>query len=317
MDAVLTVDILVLQDEDLARNCLIRALTTDLPARVKAQASAREGITSFSRARFDAVIISSDFTDCWRVIHMVRSGKFGFGETPVFILCQQPELALFASAADPDTFLVHAEGPQEAAAQIHAQLRQRPKIAVLIIEDEPQAAAAAARALEKYYAVEIASDGETGLQQWRGQRHTLVILDLMLPGLTGTEVLRAIRHEHPSQLVVILTAHDAIERHQELMLEGAVRFLAKPVDLGALLNHCANVLREQRCLANAEQARADFEAFSTLAARVRAADLTLNRGQTAEASQHLRHAIHACRARGLTDDQWTYLISEFARSVTP
>jgi DNA-binding response OmpR family regulator len=134
---------------------------------------------------------------------------------------------------------------------------------------------------------------------------------LMLPDMPGQEILRAMRDEHATQVVVVLTAHDAPQNNQELILAGASDFLSKPLDMHALPEACANALRMQKCLANVEHSRAEAASAAELAARVRAASYHIERGQVGRASAHLRSAIYAMRAHLLDDDQWAMLMAEF------
>ena len=60
---------------------------------------------------------------------------------------------------------------------------------------------------------------------WRARRHELILLDLMLPGMSGADLLPLRLKDRPDQPVIVLTAYDALERHQELMLSGATEFL--------------------------------------------------------------------------------------------
>jgi DNA-binding response OmpR family regulator len=187
----------------------------------------------------------------------------------------------------------------------------------LIVEDEELAADAAARALEKYFEIEIAYSGDAALVAWRQRRHKLVVLDLMLPGMPGTAVLEVMRSENPDQPIVVITALGTPERHESLMLAGAMEFLSKPLDLHFLAATCQRVLRDRACLNGAAAARDRAAAFDQVAARVHVATYTLKSGRTAEASQHLQHALHACRAKGPSDDQWAMLLEEFSNQRQP
>ncbi len=109
----------------------------------------------------------------------------------------------------------------------------------------------------------------------------------------------------------MLTAHDALEKHQELVLAGASDFLSKPLDMHALPEACANALRAKKCMSNVERSRTEVLAVAELAARVRAAHYHLERGQAARSNAHLRRALVASRAHQLDEDQWAKLMSEF------
>ncbi len=319
MDDLHSYDFLLIEAQESTRRLFGRALIAHLRGRVSAHASARNALTSYTRTRFDAIVCGATLsdTDCWRFIRMVRSGRFGYPDTPVFVVCEPTEHRALAPMLDAHTMLVASHDPEEIATLVAERVRHRVKATVLVIEDEPEAASAAARAIEKHYDTEIAYNGTAGLNAWRARRHQLVLLDLMLPGMSGADVLREILQTRSDQPVIVLTAHDAPERHRDLILAGATEFLGKPLDTHFLAAACARVLHDHSCLASAADARGRAAALEELAARVHAAEYTLSRGRTAEASHHLVHALQACRTKGPTDDQWTALMNEFAPQRMP
>lgn len=305
-------DILLIDPD--AQSCLhlARELSDVLPVRAAERGSGREALGSFTRARFDAVITRQWMgdTDCWRWIRMVRSGRFGFAATPVFVLCSEVEHDALVPVLDAHTRLIvedDLEALRAALSQIRAGVRRQ---SVLVVEDEPAAALAAVLALHKYYRVGAADSGEGGLAVWRQQRHDLVLLDLRLPGMSGEVVLQELLREEPRQAVIVLTAHDAPEEHRDLMLAGAVDFLSKPVDLHMLPEICARALRHQACLASASRSLSQESEVTELVGRVRAAQYTLERGQAGRAAQHLQHAVFESRTRMLSDDEWARLLGE-------
>ena len=78
---------------------------------------------------------------------------------------------------------------------------------ILIVEDNPDLAFGLRATLEiEGYAVDVAGDGRAGLESVRAARPDLIILDLMLPGMNGYQVLRALRENNDETPVLILTA---------------------------------------------------------------------------------------------------------------
>lgn len=119
---------------------------------------------------------------------------------------------------------------------------------VLIVEDEPRLAASVAQALRENagYAVDVASDGEQGLflvQAAEATGYDLIVLDLMLPGLGGLELLRRHRAAGGRTPVVVLSARDEKESVVELLNAGADDYVAKPFDLGELLARAKALIR--------------------------------------------------------------------------
>ena len=82
---------------------------------------------------------------------------------------------------------------------------------ILLVEDEAKVSNFVARGLtEERFAVDIAADGKSGLDLATTYHYDLVILDLMLPLLDGSQVLRRLRAENVQVPVLILTARDAV-----------------------------------------------------------------------------------------------------------
>lgn len=115
---------------------------------------------------------------------------------------------------------------------------------ILIVEDEENIALALAHVLGREgWSVEQAKDGVAGLEAIRSLHPDLVLLDVMLPGMSGYELCQAVRLEPELADVKILmmTARgNAMERRKGLAL-GADGFIAKPFDLSELME-CARRL---------------------------------------------------------------------------
>src|ERR1043165_2859109 len=84
------------------------------------------------------------------------------------------------------------------------------RMRVLLIEDERKVADFVARGLRsERFAVDTAYDAPSGWEMASGVDYDVIILDLMLPGFSGTELLRRLRRNHRTAAVLILTARDA------------------------------------------------------------------------------------------------------------
>jgi DNA-binding response OmpR family regulator len=115
---------------------------------------------------------------------------------------------------------------------------------VLLVEDESKVARFIARGLtEERYAVDTAADGTSGVELATTYHYDVVILDLMLPGLNGTEVLRQIRRKDTSVPVLVLSARDALDDKVGHMELGADDYLTKPFALAELLVRVKALLR--------------------------------------------------------------------------
>ena len=120
---------------------------------------------------------------------------------------------------------------------------------VLLIEDEPGIVDFLRRGLEAAgFRVEAAVDGIEGERLALGGRFDAVVLDLMLPGKGGLEVLAAVRRGLPAMPVIVLTALGEIEDRVQGLEAGAVDYLAKPFSMVELV---ARLRAQLRALANA------------------------------------------------------------------
>jgi len=115
---------------------------------------------------------------------------------------------------------------------------------LLLIEDERKVADVVARGLRaERYAVDVAYDGNGGWDMASNVDYDLIILDLMLPGLNGTEVLRRLRRKGSKAPVLVLTARDATKDKVENFEAGADDYLTKPFAFAELLVRVKALLR--------------------------------------------------------------------------
>jgi two-component system copper resistance phosphate regulon response regulator CusR len=115
---------------------------------------------------------------------------------------------------------------------------------ILLVEDEPKVAGFVRRGLvAERYAVDIAADGKEGLELAEAFPYDLIVLDLMLPGIDGREVLQRIRRRDTCVPVLVLTARDAIEDKVKLFDAGADDYLTKPFAFAELLVRTKALLR--------------------------------------------------------------------------
>jgi two-component system copper resistance phosphate regulon response regulator CusR len=107
---------------------------------------------------------------------------------------------------------------------------------ILVIEDEKKVAEFVARGLRDHrFAVDISNDGQSGLEMAKACNYDLIILDLKLPGLGGTEVLKRIRQHGSKMPILILTAHADTAEKVANFEAGADDYLTKPFAFEELL----------------------------------------------------------------------------------
>lgn len=115
---------------------------------------------------------------------------------------------------------------------------------VLIVEDEPKVASFIRRALEEEsYAVDVCTDGIQGRDMASDVNYDLIILDLMLPGLAGIDVLQALRDARVKTPILILTARSKVEQRVKGLNAGADDYLIKPFAIEELLARSRALLR--------------------------------------------------------------------------
>jgi two-component system, OmpR family, copper resistance phosphate regulon response regulator CusR len=115
---------------------------------------------------------------------------------------------------------------------------------ILVVEDEPKLSHALKEGLdEQGYTVSVARTGEEGFYLIHSERIDLAVLDIMLPGRSGLEILRRLRQNGIRTPVLLLTACDSIEDRVQGLDTGADDYLVKPFAFPELLARIRALLR--------------------------------------------------------------------------
>lgn len=115
---------------------------------------------------------------------------------------------------------------------------------VLLIEDDITISRLLKEGLEdESYAVDVVHDGNEGYRTAAADEYDVIILDIMLPGMNGYEVCRALRNDGDKTPILMLTARDAERDIVEGLDTGADDYLAKPFSFDVLLAHIRALLR--------------------------------------------------------------------------
>jgi two-component system response regulator AtoC len=108
---------------------------------------------------------------------------------------------------------------------------------ILVVDDEVLTLKTIGRALQaEGYEVAVASSGEDAVKSFSQEHTDLVLLDVVLPGIDGIEVLRQIRRLNPATVVLMMSAYHMVDRAVESMKLGAYDYLIKPFHITDLLN---------------------------------------------------------------------------------
>jgi len=180
------------------------------------------------------------------------------------------------------------------------------RVRVLVVEDERKLAQVIASALQaEHYDVVVAPTGEDGFFRASAETFDLVVLDLMLPGRGGLEILQTLRKGHVQTPVLIVTARDGIEDRVLGLDLGADDYLVKPFALPELLARIRALLRRGRPSDILRLKAADLE-VDLVARRAlrngRALDLTAREFELLE--YLLRHQGHVVSREMLAHDVW-------------
>ncbi|MGB0845181.1 MAG: response regulator transcription factor [Thiolinea sp.] len=118
---------------------------------------------------------------------------------------------------------------------------------ILLVEDAPDLAEAIVERLQADgHAPDWLTDGKQAVEMLAYQSYALLILDLGLPGLDGTEVLRRLRTRQDKTPVLVLTARSNIDDRVNALDLGADDYLVKPVNLRELSARCRALIRRNR-----------------------------------------------------------------------
>ena len=142
---------------------------------------------------------------------------------------------------------------------------------ILVVEDEEALALRIKRVLEsENYHVEVAFDGDSGVELALTETYDLLILDILLPGLSGIQILKEVRREGLSMPVLLLTSKNRVEDKVAGLDAGADDYLTKPFALPELLARVRSLLRRTSEATSAVLVVGDLEVNTSSHAVIRA-----------------------------------------------
>jgi DNA-binding response OmpR family regulator len=127
---------------------------------------------------------------------------------------------------------------------VHDEPRVEAPVRILVVEDDRKVASFLERGLrEEGYAVDVAHHGDDGLMKANVHDYDLAVLDVMLPGKTGLEIVRELRRNERPVPVLMLTARDSTDDVVRGLDAGADDYLTKPFSFDELLARVRALLR--------------------------------------------------------------------------
>jgi DNA-binding response OmpR family regulator len=190
---------------------------------------------------------------------------------------------------------------------------------ILVVEDEERLAALVRRVLvEERHAVDVAHDGDTGLDLADSDTYDLVILDVMLPGIDGFEVCRQMRADGVETPVLMLTARGAVEDRVAGLNVGADDYLVKPFALEELLARVNALLRRRKgSLETSTELRAKDLTLDLVRHEVRRGNriIELTAKEFALLEYLMRHPGQVLSRTQITDHVWRYDIDALSNVV--
>jgi DNA-binding response OmpR family regulator len=117
---------------------------------------------------------------------------------------------------------------------------------ILLVEDDTMLGKATAAGLKTAYAVDWCESAEDAAVALKTTPYDLVILDINLPGQSGLDLLKDLRHGNDNRPVLLLTARDAVAHRIEGLNSGADDYLVKPFDLDELIARSSALIRRSQ-----------------------------------------------------------------------
>ncbi|MDI6863484.1 MAG: response regulator transcription factor [Pseudothermotoga sp.] len=150
---------------------------------------------------------------------------------------------------------------------------------ILVVEDNEDLANSIKRGLEKEgYSVQLAFDGDTGLDMALEGNYDCIVLDVLLPGVDGFEFVQTLRETNVQTPVLMLTALDSVDDKITGLSSGADDYLTKPFDFRELLARVQSLIRRSHLLRGEVLSFKDIQLNSrTRKVTVKGAELKLSR----------------------------------------
>lgn len=268
--------------------------------------------------KYEFIIVDYYFDgiDIWQLSKLINSKQLAVHALPLYLIQETCETEIPLVLAKEHAFHITSQNDLIETLNI-AQLNHREtgyfrgildqsKPSLLVIEDDQDAAEVVYLALNDDYQIDVVNDGEKGLLLWRQKRHDLVLLDYMLPGLKGNEVLTEIMRYDNNQPVIIMTAYDKPESNKNFILNGASQYLPKPFSLQDLRSQCQSIINKSKLIYQAFYAEQRLNKLTELVYEL---DQYLNTHNISRAKQVLA-TMQTLLPSNLTEDEKINLLNK-------
>lgn len=202
---------------------------------------------------FDILIAfaSIEKLDIWRLTRLIRSGIYTTKyNIPIIILSElESRFSNIALSEHEINFLLLPFEYPKIPEVLHSYFESKVSLithpTMLIIDDIIDILNLANRMLSGHFDIDIAINGKTGIDAWMKKQHDLILLDIKLPDMNGSQVLKHILNINSHQPIIVMTAYGTAEEASELMLCGASDFIEKPFKGRSLKRICELALRRE------------------------------------------------------------------------
>ena len=242
--------------------------------------NSKEAVHYLSSQSFDLVITEVNIgeVDGWRLARLIRSDILtSSADLPILIVTENHSERIAETTArmfDINRVISYQElgFVSHVVKEIFSgkgDLNRRKKL--LVIEDTADTSALVERMLKSQFDIDIADDGFLGVEAYKKKTYDIVLLDIMMPGLSGDEVLDIIIGLNPKQVVIAMTAHGTLDLAELMLVKGATDYIQKPFKAEQLRKVCDIASkREDFLIANeqfsvkSQKLRAQEEKFHSL-----------------------------------------------------
>jgi len=135
----------------------------------------------------------------------------------------------------------------------------KPKIKILIIDDDPKVAWILSEGLSGKFELVTASDGMEGLQMVTTENPEVILLDIKMPGMSGIEVLEKLKKAENRPEVIMISGHGETKYVVDSIQLGAAEFINKPFDVQEVEIHINSVLERRKLKREVTQLKGELE----------------------------------------------------------